>query len=49
MLSAFSHHLRTGDWFYVETACIVLLTAFAANYYFGRQANRRIALSWSVH
>lgn len=35
-----------GDWFYVETACIVLLTAFAANYYFGRQANRRIALSW---
>jgi hypothetical protein len=35
-----------GDWFYVETACIVLLAAFAANYYNGRLANRRIALSW---
>jgi hypothetical protein len=35
-----------GDWFYVETACVVLLAVFAANYYYGRQSNRRIALSW---
>jgi len=36
-----------GDWFYVEAASIALLVAFAANYFYGRRVNRRIALTWA--
>lgn len=39
---------NAGDWFYVETACLILLVIFGINYYLGCKQNRRIVLSWFV-